>query len=78
MTPVVGLSVRPGGGEPLVTVQVQGQVSGAATRVVVYGAPTCPFGRELGRMVGAACTGLEKRKRALETVSRQISVRQIP
>ena len=35
MAPVVGLRLSPGGGEPLITVHVQGQLSGAATRVAV-------------------------------------------
>jgi hypothetical protein len=78
ITPEVGLRFSPGGGEPLVTAQVQGHVSGAATRLVVYGVPTCPLGKELGRMVGAAWTELAKRKKALKMVSRQISVRQSP
>ena len=75
ITPDAGLRFSPGGGEPLVTVQLQGHVSGAATKFVVYGVPTCPLGKELGSMVGAACTGLAKKRTVLKTVSKQINVR---
>jgi hypothetical protein len=78
ITPEVGLRFSPGGGEPLVTAQLQGHVSGAATRVVEYGVPTCPLGKELGRMVGAAWTGPTKKKTVLRMVSRQINARQSP
>lgn len=75
ITPEAGLRFSPGGGEPLVTAQVQGHVSGAATKFVVYGVPTCPLGRELGKMVGAACTGPAKRKKTLKRLRRKISVK---
>jgi hypothetical protein len=74
ITPEAGLRVRPGGREPPVTDHVQGHASGAAINVVVYGVPTCPLGKELGKMVGAACAGLTKRENALKMASRQSSV----
>jgi hypothetical protein len=75
ITPEAALRVSPGGGEPPVTDHVQGHASGAATNDVVYDVPTCPLGKELGKMVGAACAGLAKKKNALKMVSRQSTVK---
>jgi len=58
ITPVVESKVSPGGKAPLVIVQVQGQVSGAAVNAAEYGVPTWPLGSGLGKIVGAARTGL--------------------
>jgi len=35
ITPVAALRINPGGGEPLITAQVQGHASGAARKVAV-------------------------------------------
>jgi hypothetical protein len=75
ITPEAALRVSPAGREPPVTDHVQGHANGAAINVVVYDVPTCPLGKELGKMVGAAWTGPAKRKKTLKRLSRKISVR---
>ena len=75
MLPVAASRLRPGGRAPLVITQVQGQISGAATKVAEYVAPTWPSGNMLGRIVGCAWTGLVKSRIVLKGTSRQISMR---
>jgi len=65
----------PGGRVPPVFDHAHGHVSGAATNDVEYAVPTTPLGKELGKMTGAAWTGLTNREKALKIVSRQSTVK---